>query len=63
MDTLGLTDLFVTYSQNRSTSAIDLFAEISHLKRTGDQYRWEYLKKEAESQDFEGKFEMERIKN
>ena len=49
MDTLGLTDLFVTYSSNWNTSAIDLFAEMSHLKKTGDSYRKDYLRKEAEA--------------
>ena len=45
------------------TSSIDLFAEMSHLKKTADTYRKEYLRKEGEVQDFEGKFEMEWMKN
>lgn len=49
MEQLGLTDLFVTYANTKNASAIDLFAEMSHLKKTGDQYWKEYLKKEAES--------------
>ena len=38
MEALGLTDLFVTYSNTKNTSAIDLFAEMAHLKKTGDTY-------------------------
>ncbi len=62
MEQLGVTDLFNQYA-SRKTTSIDLFAEMSHLKKTADTYWKEYLRKEGEAQDFEGKFEMERMKN
>lgn len=62
MEQLGVTDLFNQYA-NRKASSIDLFAEMSHLKKTADTYWKEYLRKEGEAQDSEAKLEMERMKN
>ena len=63
MDTLGVSDLFAHFADQSRSDPIDLFTEMAHLKKSADSLRRDFLRKESEVQDLEGKYEMERVKN
>ena len=54
MDSIGMWDLLASFAESNNSDSIDIFAELSNMKRQFDHHWKEMLQKDADIMDLEG---------